>query len=199
MVYDQALRLGERRGMEARRRDLLARARGRVLEIGAGTGLNLDHYPNGLEGVTLTEPSRPMADQLRARMAQLGTTTPIIAARAEALPFANHSFDTVVSTLVLCTVADPEAAIAEVRRVLRPGGLFLFSEHVRSASRSRARRQDRWANAWAAIADGCRCNRETLAAIAARFTITHVEHAQWNGMPGIIAPLVTGEAVPETR
>src|SRR5215210_5440442 len=118
-LYDPFFWVAERAGMAARRRALVGQAHGRVLEIGAGTGLNVRHYPDGLD-LVLTEPDEAMAERLRAR--------------AEALPFADDSFDTVVSTLVLCTVPDQPAALREIARILRPGGRLLFAEHVRSDS-----------------------------------------------------------------
>ncbi|MET4637192.1 class I SAM-dependent methyltransferase [Mycetocola sp. 2940] len=194
-IYDPFLWFGERLGMQSRRRRLLRAARGRVLEIGAGTGLNLDLYPDAIDDLILAEPAEPMADRLRRRRSQLGRSAHIVAAPAEALPFEDGSFDTVVSTLVLCTVTDPERALAEVRRVLRPDGRLLFCEHVRSGSLRLAGWQDRCADAWAVIADGCRCNRDTLTTIASQFTITAAESATWRGMPPFVHPLVFGEAM----
>lgn len=193
-VYDPILWLGERRGMRSTRIRLLSVARGRVLEIGAGTGLNLRNYPDTIDELVLTEPSGPMADRLAARSSTLAYPARIVAAPAEALPLNDSSVDTVVSTLVLCTVADPDRALAEVRRVLRPGGQLLFCEHVRSDSPRLARWQDRYADAWATVADGCRCNRDTLAKIGSRFEITTVERASWRGMPPLVHPLVVGVA-----
>ncbi len=197
--YDPFLWLGERLGMESRRRRLVTGVQGRVLEIGAGTGLNLSHYPDAVSDLILAEPSEPMAAQLDKRRSKLGRPARVVTAPAEALPFEDDSFDTVVSTLVLCTVVDPEAAMAEVRRVLRPGGRLLFCEHVRSDSPRLARWQDRLADTWAALADGCRCNRETLATISSHLEIATVERARWRGMPLLVHPLVIGEAVFTTK
>lgn len=142
------------------RTELLCAARGRVLEIGAGTGLNIPHYPAGAD-VTYTEPDPHMAKRLDGE---------VVAAAAEELPFGDASFDTVVSTLVLCSVDDLERALAEIRRVLQPGGALLFLEHVRGPEGSSlARWQDRLAPLWRLVADGCNCNRQTLAALRARF------------------------------
>lgn len=193
-VYDPFLWWGETRGMRARRRRLLSAARGRVLEIGAGTGLNLRHYPDGIGELVLAEPYEPMTDRLERRRSRSGRAARIVAAPAEALPFEDGSFDTVVSTMVLCTVTDPERAVAEVRRVLRPGGRLLFCEHVRSDSARMARWQDRLANAWARLADGCRCNRDLLATISSQLENTTVERSRWRGMPPLVHPLVLGAA-----
>src|SRR5262249_6347842 len=135
-------------GLRDRRRSLLARAEGDVLEIGAGTGENLAFYGERVATLTLAEPEEPMARRLDVRIDGQSPPVQAVRARAEALPFADDSFDTVVSSLVLCTVDDPVQALDEVRRVLRPGGTLLFLEHVRSDEHRLARRQDRlnWLN-----------------------------------------------------
>jgi SAM-dependent methyltransferase len=194
-LYEPFLAEGERRVMGRLRTQLLASARGDVLEIGAGTGLNLAHYPSGLPRLVLTEPVTPMADRL-GRRAGDHRGAAVVEAPAERLPFENASFDTVVSTLVLCTVADVGSSLNEVARVLRPGGRLLFIEHVRASEETLARRQRRWVGAWAAFAQGCRCDRDTLAAISAQFDVSDLETAEWDGMPSIVAPLVIGHAVP---
>ena len=193
-IYDPFLALGERRGMRERRRCLLREARGRVLEIGAGTGLNLAHYPDALDELLLSEPADPMARRLESRLWRSGVRGSVLRAGAEALPVATGSIDTVVSTMVLCTVPDPEAALGEIRRVLRPDGRLLFCEHVRSDSDHRSRWQERLAGPWAAFADGCRCNQETLGMIERTLRIDRLERAEWRGMPGLVQPLIVGEA-----
>jgi ubiquinone/menaquinone biosynthesis C-methylase UbiE len=193
-IYDPFLALGEHRGMRARRRALLARAQGRVLELGAGTGLNLAHYPDEVE-LVLSEPEPAMRAAVDRRVARSGRTARVVAAPAEALPFPDGSFDTVVSTMVLCTVGDPEAAIAEARRVLRPGGRLLFVEHVRAQSSRLARWQDRLAGPWAVCAQGCRCNLQTEALLARELRLERVTRARWRGMPAVVGPLIVGEAV----
>jgi ubiquinone/menaquinone biosynthesis C-methylase UbiE len=195
-LYDPFLALGERRGMRDRRRRLLRSARGRVLELGAGTGLNLAHYPDDLDDLVLTEPDGAMRNALQRRVARSGRRARVVAAPAEALPFPDGAFDTVVSTLVLCTVADAQAAVAEARRVLAPGGRLLFVEHVRSDASRLARRQDRLAGAWAAFGQGCQCNRPTEALLEGAFRLEVVERGRWHGMPAIVRPLVTGLAQP---
>lgn len=193
-VYNPSVWIGERLGMAARRRQVLSAARGAVLEIGAGTGINLRHYPAGLEELVLVEPGAPMADRIDLSRAPDGVPARLVRAPAEQLPFADGSFDTVVSTLVLCTVTDPERALSEVARVLRPGGRLLFCEHVRADPGWRQAAQRRMAGAWAAFADGCRCDRPTLATIESRLRVESVEHGRWRGMPAIVKPLVWGVA-----
>jgi ubiquinone/menaquinone biosynthesis C-methylase UbiE len=191
-LYDPFLALGERRGMRERRRSLLAGAHGRVLEIGAGTGLNLPHYPGADSELVLAEPDPGMRARLARRAAG---SARVVDASAEALPFPEDSFDCVVSTMVLCTVADVDATLSEVRRVLRPGGRLLFVEHVRSDAPRLARRQDRLAAAWHAFGSGCRCNQPTLALLTASgLSVDRVETGAWRGMPRIVHPLVAGHA-----
>ncbi len=117
-------------------------------------------------------------------------------APAEYLPFADASFDTVVSTLVLCTVADPRRAVAEAARVLRPGGRLLFLEHVRADPGCGGRSSGGRRALGRAFADGCRCDRDTLATIEAQMRIESVERGAWRGMPAIVKPLVWGSATP---
>jgi ubiquinone/menaquinone biosynthesis C-methylase UbiE len=193
-VYDPILGLGERRGMGRRRARLLAGATGRVVEIGTGTGLNLPHYGNGIDELILTEPDEAMARRADSKLRGSGRSGDVLRAGAEALPLEDDSVDTVVSTLVLCTVPDPEAALAEAARVLRPGGRLLFCEHVRSESEGLARWQDRLYGPWKAFADGCRCNQRTLEMIEGVLTVDRVERETWKGMPPLVHPLVAGEA-----
>ncbi|MGN6588100.1 MAG: class I SAM-dependent methyltransferase [Solirubrobacterales bacterium] len=198
-LYEPFLWLGEMLGMAARRRELLAESRGAVLEIGAGTGLNLRHYPAGLEELVLVEPGEPMADRIDLSRAPDGIPARLMRAPAEDLPFADDTFDTVVSTLVLCTVSDPVRAISEVTRVLKPGGRLLFCEHVEAEPGWRRALQRRTARPWAAFADGCRCDRPTLATIEAKLQIESAEHGRWRGMPAIVKPLVWGSATLPSR
>jgi SAM-dependent methyltransferase len=194
-IYDPFLALGERRGMASRRRALLALARGRVLELGAGTGLNLAHYPAGMGELVLTEPDSAMCARLARRVARSRRDATVVAARAEALPFRDGAFDTVVSTLVLCTVEDPVAAVREVRRVLAPGGRLLFVEHVRASAPRLARWQDRLARPWRAFAGGCRCNQATLELLErGQLRVERVASGRWSGMPALVRPLVVGHA-----
>jgi SAM-dependent methyltransferase len=198
-IYDPFLWLGERAGMCRYRRELLTQARGRTLEIGSGTGLNLVHYPDDLDGLVLAEPDASMRKRLQATVRRSERPAHVIDARAEQLPFADASVDTVVSTLVLCTVDAPDIALREIRRVLRPGGQLLFIEHIRSESPRLARWQDRLARPWQRFAEGCRCNRATLELIeACAFDVT-AHPAAWRAMPPIIRPLSIGRATIAAR
>jgi len=195
--YEAGLRKTEEAGLREMRHELLAGARGRVVEVGAGTGLNLEHYPEGIEGLTLTEPDPHMSKRLRDKLAALGRTAEVsvIGAPAEKLPFPDDSFDTVVVTLVLCTVPDPTAALKEISRVLKPDGQLLFLEHVRSRDPALAKWQDRLERPWRFLGDGCHCNRDTVAVIgAAGFRLGEVEHDRMPKAPPIVRPLIRGRA-----
>src|SRR3954451_12163401 len=121
-MYDRLMAGTEEAGLARMRAGPLAGAGGRVIEVGAGTGVNLQHYGAAAERLVLTEPEEPMARRLRDRAAASGRAAEVVQAPAESLPFADDSFDPAVSTLALCTVGDPDRALAEISRVLRPGG-----------------------------------------------------------------------------
>jgi ubiquinone/menaquinone biosynthesis C-methylase UbiE len=192
-IYDPFLRIGERAGMRRRRHDLLTQARGRTLEIGSGTGLNLAHYSDALD-LVLAEPDPSMRKRLQSALRRSGRMARVIDARAEQLPFADASIDTIISTLVLCTVDAPDLALREIGRVLRPGGQLLFIEHVRSDSATLVRWQDRLARPWQRFAEGCRCNRATLELMDACGFRIDAHPAAWRAMPPIIRPLAIGRA-----
>lgn len=193
-IYDAVFVRAERTGLRAMREELLSQCRGEVLEIGAGTGLNVGHYDAGLSRLVLTEPEPHMAAKLRAAVARAQIAAEVIEATAESLPFPDASFDTVVSTLVLCTVPSPNAVIREVRRVLRPGGRFLFIEHVRSDSRRLASWQDRLRGPWSLFACGCQCNRNTLETIQRDLPTVHVSPGRLIGLTPLVRPVIRGQA-----
>ena len=193
-TYDRMSRKSEEAGLRALRQSLLADATGRVLEIGAGTGANLPHYGGSIESLVVTEPEVPMLRRLQRTAREHLPLAQVLRAPAEDLPFEDDSFDTVVSTLVLCGVDDQPRALREARRVLRPGGRLLFLEHVRSDDPGLARFQDRinWLNRLVA---GCDCNRPTLATIeAAGFGVSQLEHTTLPKAPKFVRPLIIGVA-----
>jgi SAM-dependent methyltransferase len=194
-VYDRMTKSTEEAGLREMRRALLAGASGRVLEIGAGTGANLDLYPDTVTELVLVEPDPHMTKRLRAKLAASGRSATVIEAPAESIPLQDAGFDRVVSTLVLCTVPDPAATAAELRRVLRPDGRLLFIEHVRSEEPGLARWQDRLEGPWRFLGDGCHCNRDTLATLhAAGLRTDRVEHDALPKAPPLVRPLIRGEA-----
>jgi ubiquinone/menaquinone biosynthesis C-methylase UbiE len=180
------------------RKELLAGARGRVIEVGAGTGVNVDLYGPTIEDLTLVEPDPHMAARLRERLEGGGGGLPkhLVEAPAEALPFDGGTFDTAVATLVLCTIPYPVAAIGELARVLKPGGRLLFIEHVRADDADRARWQDRLEKPWRFMADGCYCNRDTEASLrASPFEIETIEYGKMPKAMPIVRPLIRGTAI----
>jgi ubiquinone/menaquinone biosynthesis C-methylase UbiE len=196
-IYDRMLAGTEKAGLRSMRAELLAGARGSVLEIGAGTGLNLAHYPPEVTELTLTEPNPFMARRLRDRLESefAGRPARVIETPAESLPFDEGTFDTVVCTLVLCSVAEPQRAIAEVERVLRAGGTLLYLEHVRGESPKLARWQDRLERPWGWIGDGCHPNRATEAALRrSGLDVAEPAHQQMPKAPPIVRPLISGSA-----
>jgi ubiquinone/menaquinone biosynthesis C-methylase UbiE len=192
VLYDPSLWLGEHAGMKQHRRSLLEQARGRTLEIGAGTGLNVPHYPAGLAELILTEPDAAMCRRL-ARRAN-GSAT-VVAARADELPVGDASVDTVVSTFVLCTVESPEAALREIRRVLRPGGQLLMIEHVRADAPWLAALQRALRRPWSSFARGCRCDQPTTELVRASGFQAELRPARWRAMPPLVRPIVVGRAL----
>ena len=197
IVYDPFLWLGEVRGMSDLRREVVGRASGRVLELGAGTGLNLPHYRADLDELVLTEPEPGMVKRLERRRARVApASSRVVNTPADRLPFDDGTFDAMVATLVFCTVADPAAALLEARRVLRDGGKLLFIEHVRAPAGSKLERlQERLRKPWHAFASGCRCDQDTMGLIEhAGFARGEDRPDRWRGMPRIVHPLICGEA-----
>jgi ubiquinone/menaquinone biosynthesis C-methylase UbiE len=178
------------------RRKLLAPAEGDVLEIGVGTGFNLPYYPADVSSVTVTDPVGGMLERARKRAAKAGKEIATAQAAVEDLPYEDASFDTVIASFVLCSVADQDRALAEVRRVLRPGGRYLFMEHVRADDPALARKQDRMEGLWKRVCFGCHPNRDTLPRIEAAIAVEEVERGTApGGMPKIVRPYVLGRAV----
>jgi len=187
-------RKSEEAGLRALRESLLADASGRVLEIGGGTGANLRYYADGIESLVVTEPEPAMLRRLQRKAREEAPLAKVLRAQAEDLPFDDDSFDTVVSTLVLCGVDDQARALREARRVLRPGGRLLFLEHVRADDPDLARFQDRvnWLNR---LVVDCDCNRATLASIEAEgFTVSRLERTTMPEAPKFVRPLIVGRA-----
>jgi len=214
LTYDRQLARAEDAGLRALRLRLLAGAGGDVLEIGGGTGANVACYGPAVGSLTITEPDPSMLRRLERRVREHsvlehgvlehgvpehgvpehGPAARVLRAPAEDLPFADHSFDVAVSTLVLCGVGDQPRVLRELRRVLRPGGRLLFLEHVRSADPGTARLQDRvnWLNRLMVC---CDCNRPTLDTIRrSGFTVTELEHTALPMAPVYVRPTILGSA-----
>jgi ubiquinone/menaquinone biosynthesis C-methylase UbiE len=199
-IYDRMTAAGEKAGLREMRREIVAEASGRTLELGAGTGLNLDHYTGAVSELVLTEPDPHMAKRLRRKLAEkppAPASVEVVEVGAEGLPFEDGSFDTVVATLVLCTIPDPEAAADEAARVLKPGGRLLFLEHVRAEPGSGTERwQDRLERPWGWVAGGCHPNRDTAALLqGSPLQVDRLERAEMPGpVPPLVKPLIRGSA-----
>jgi ubiquinone/menaquinone biosynthesis C-methylase UbiE len=163
----------DRLGLARQRRRTARAATGRVLELGIGTGRNLPHY-SSVEEVVGIEPDRHMLRQAHPRAAAAPFPVRLVEGSAEALPFGEHEFDTIVVALALCTIPDPDAALAEARRVLKPDGRILFLEHVRSSRPRLARFQDLITPVWMVLAGGCHPNRATVETIERHFELEHL-------------------------
>jgi len=191
-IYDRISSGSERAGLSEERHALLARAAGATIEIGAGTGVNLAHFPPAVTRLCLVEPDPTMRKRLHRRAAGRDDVE-IVDARAEALPFPDATFDTAVVTFALCSVADLDTALAEIARVLRPGGRLLFLEHVRDTDAKIARKQDHPVFLYSWI--GCHPNRDTLTAISrAPFEVTAVRHGEVPKAPRVERPMIAGTA-----
>ena len=194
-MYDRGLKGTEDAGLRETRRDVLQAAQGRTIDLGAGTGANLGLFPDAVSELVMAEPDPHMAKRLREKLARSSAEVELIEAGAERLPFEDSSFDTAVFTLVLCTVPNPKAALAEAARILKPGGRLLFVEHVRAEDAGLARWQDRLERPWRFVADGCHCNRDTVANIeASSLVVEHVENDRLPKAPPLVRPLVRGSA-----
>ncbi|MBI4287633.1 MAG: class I SAM-dependent methyltransferase [Chloroflexi bacterium] len=188
--YDFLTRSAEQRVLHRLRKRVVGAASGRILELGVGTGANLSYYKS-VEHLVATDPDPFMLARARKRAEALNVKVEFHQAPAEAIPFADASFDTVVSTLVLCTVDDQSTSLAEAKRVLKPGGAFRFIEHVR-AEGFLGKVQDFLTPAWRWFGAGCHPNRQTTAAFkAAGFEIVELERR-----PLWLTPLVIGVARP---
>lgn len=195
-MYDRMLAGSERAGIAARRAELLAGTHGAVIEAGAGTGLNLPHYPAAVADLVLLEPDASMAKRLQPKVAASTLKVRMLRASAEAIPLADASFDFAVCTLVLCTVPDALQALRELRRVLKPNGRLLFLEHVRSGDQVQARKQDRIDPLWTRVGHGCHCNRDTLQAITgAGFAVDRLERTSIPKAAQFVRPSIVGSAL----
>ncbi|WP_051471580.1 class I SAM-dependent methyltransferase [Patulibacter minatonensis] len=164
--YAAVQRGSEAAGMREIRRRLVASAGGTVLEIGAGTGLNLPHYGSGVGELTLVEPAPAMRDALRRVAADDGRVR-IVDGTGERLPGADGSVDVVVATFALCSVEDPPAVLREAARVLRPGGTYLGLEHVAGEGTIAPRARRLVAPVWRFAARGCRCDQDAAGLLRA--------------------------------
>lgn len=196
-VYDRYNQGAERTWLGEARRLAISHARGRVLEIGAGTGMNLQYYGK-VESVLACEPDPAYRKRLRHRLPGAQVPVEMIDAPAEQLPLASASFDTLVSTPVLCSVDDPKRSAAELRRVIRPDGMLLLVEHIRTeAGGIRAAAQNAAVPFWRLFVGGCRPNRASFATLQeAGFSITELHRFNPPHVPSVMFPFVVAVARP---
>lgn len=187
----------ERAGTSAHREELLEGLRGDVVELGAGNGLNFAHYPNGVRTVLAIEPDPFLRTKAEQAASRASVPITVREGKAERLPIPDAQVHAAVASLVLCSVPHVAQALAELFRVLRPGGELRFYEHVRAEDPSVARRQDRVDAIWPVLAGGCHPNRDTVAEItAAGFSVERLRRFvfQPSWMMGVVAPHVVGRA-----
>jgi ubiquinone/menaquinone biosynthesis C-methylase UbiE len=200
--YPALARRSDRAGQARTRERLLTHSQGATLEIGAGSGANLPWYPKAVTDLVLAEPSPYMLEHLRSALASVpewpgSGSVSLAAAGFPSLPIDDASFDTIVVTYVLCSIADVPAALREVARLLRPGGRLLFLEHVRAADRSvLATVQDLVARPHRLVADGCRPNRRTERLLRdSSLTVTWLERGVQPSATPTVRPTIMGAAV----
>ena len=195
-IYDPFMSSVEEACLEAWRAELLAGLEGEVLEVGAGTGANLRHYPEAVTRLVLAEPERHMHERLLAKVRAGAREVELSPAPADDLPFPDGAFDAVVCTLVLCSVPDPTAALREIRRVLRPGGKLVFMEHVAAEDGTRRRVwQGRVEPLWRSIAGNCHLTRHTEETIRhAGFTIESEKRESIRKAMPLTRPSIRGVA-----
>ncbi|WP_030176960.1 class I SAM-dependent methyltransferase [Spirillospora albida] len=198
-VYARTSRLMEP-GLGAHRRALLDGLSGRVIEVGAGNGLNFPHYPEPVTEVIAVEPEPHLRALAETCAAAVPVPIKVVDGVADALPADDASCDAAVACLVLCTVPDQGRALAEIRRVLRPGGRLRFLEHVQAASPGRRRAQKALdATVWPLFGGGCHCGRDTRTAIErAGFGIDRIDHltSADTRIPFPASPQILGTATP---
>jgi len=177
------------------RRQLLSGARGYVLEIGFGSGLNLPHYPQAVQHITAVDPNPGMQRRAARRVKRSDIDVALLPASGEQLPMGDNSIDCVVTTFTLCSVADPMRTLAEIRRVLKPDGRFLFLEHGLSPEPQIQKRQRRlnWLQGF--VGDGCRLDRNMKELVAAhKFSSLNVDEYYLEKMPKTHAYIYRGMA-----
>jgi ubiquinone/menaquinone biosynthesis C-methylase UbiE len=191
-AYSRMARSLEAGPIGAERRDLLTRAGGVVVDLGAGIGLNLPHLGDAVPQIHLIEPDPHM---IRRLPPDLPDRVIVHRSRAENLPLADGSVDTVLATLTLCTVDDPATACSEIRRVLRPGGQVLILEHVLALDPRSARWQQRLHRPWRWFGAGCNSNRDTGGALtAAGFDVSRLRRITVPGL-SLTREWLTGRAI----
>lgn len=193
-IYDRVCAAQERAFLASLRAEVVGQASGVVVEVGAGTGLNFAHYrPARVRHVEAVEPDPFMRRRAEPRARQAGVPISLLEGAGERLPFSAGYAESVVMTLVLCSVDDPGQVALELRRMLKPGGSLLFIEHVRSEEPWRARLQDWITPLWSRMAANCHVNRSSLIALRqVGFEVEETNRVPRGGPWG--NPIVAGRA-----
>lgn len=200
--YDRLMRDAEERCLRDWRQSLLKNLSGTVLELGCGTGANFEFYPAAVKSLQLIEPNRSMRQKLDKKLLQYPhLPIKILACSGELLPFPDSHFDSVVSTLVLCSVKNPQQMLSETYRVLKPNGQLIFIEHVAATENlNRLKWQKRLQPFWKIINCGCHLTRPTeLNITEAGFKIEEITRQSMRGVPPIVRPSIRGNAIKEYR
>lgn len=203
-IYDRSMQDAETKCLHDWRLSLLGNLSGKVLEIGCGTGLNLEYYPDTVTQLTLLEPDANMRKKLHEKInvrKNSNIKIEILDYAAESISLPNDSYDAVVSTLVLCSVKNQNKVLTEVHRILHPGGKFVFIEHIAATNKpDRLKWQRRLEPLWKIIACNCHLTRPTEKAITqAGFSFDEITHQSMRGVPAIARPSIKGIAVKNTR
>ncbi|WP_158852076.1 class I SAM-dependent methyltransferase [Saccharothrix deserti] len=198
-MYDKFLAKVEGYGLSEKRAEMLKPAYGRTIELGTGTGLNLPHYPDTVDELILTEPYPHMVAKLEEKTRNDPRRIQLVVAGAEKLPYPDGYFDTVAAAMILCTVPDPQPALKEIQRVLKPGGQYLFLEHVRNPDPKVARKQDIIQKGWYWFGNECHCNRPTVQTLmSSELEIADLQETKMPGAWEFIEAMVIGRAVRPT-
>lgn len=197
-IYDKTMQDAEAKCLGEWRSVLLGDLSGTVVEIGSGTGLNLEYYPNGIDQLILVEPDANMRTILSQKLAfKSSVSAKIIECAAESIPLPNESVDAVVSTLVLCSVNNQSQVLSEINRILRPKGKLIFIEHVAADKNLSRYKWQRWLEPiWKTIACGCRLTQQTESSIInAGFEFEEISRQSIRGVPPIVRPSIKGIAI----
>lgn len=195
-LYVRLSQAAEKAGADAHRDRLLAGLNGKVIELGAGNGLNFRHYPDTVTEVLAVEPDDVLRGHAETAAGKAAIPIRVVAGNADALPAPDGSYDAAVASLVLCSVPDPASALAGLRRALRPGGELRFYEHVRSGRHWLGRLEDLVDPLWSRAAGGCHPNRDTLGAIrAAGFEVSEVEQIRF-GLQHVLGRAIRQDVAP---
>ena len=195
--YDKMIKDAEEKGLSDWRQTLLQNISGDVLEIGCGTGANINFYPAAVNRLVLLEPSKHMIGKLKEKYQHKLANAEILNHPAENILLPDNSFDYVVCTLVLCSVNNLEKSLAEIYRLLKPQGKFIFIEHVAATNNpQRLRWQHRLNFVWKHLMDGCHTTRSTEEVILKTgFNIQEIQRQSMRGVPPIVRPSIRGVAV----